>query len=80
MQKYCNGCLAAFLLLLIVALIVEFCVSSMFCCTLLCVLLVYNHFDGEERIGCFTMFVFLVSCDCYCSVALPNGVVGWSAV
>ena len=41
---------------------------------------VLNHLDGEERAGCFTLFVFLVSCDCYCSVALPHGAVDWSAV
>ena len=34
----------------------------------------------RERAGCFTLFVFLVSCECYCSVALPHGAVGWSAV
>ena len=28
----------------------------------------------------FTLFVFLVSCDCYCSVVLPHYDVGWSAV
>ena len=37
-----------------------------------------NHLDGEERAGCFTLFVFLVSRDCY--VALPHGVSGLSAV
>ena len=25
--------------------------------------------------GCLTSIVFLVSCDCYCSVALPHGAV-----
>ena len=25
----------------------------------------FNHLDGEERAGCFTVLVFLVSCDCY---------------
>ena len=39
-----------------------------------------NHLDGEERSGCFALLVFLVSCDCYCSVAIPHGAVGWSAV
>ena len=34
----------------------------------------------RERAGCFTLFVFLVSCDCLCYVALPHGAVGWSAV
>ena len=28
--------------------------------------------------GCFTLFVFLVSCDCY--AAHPHGAVDWSAV
>ena len=35
---------------------------------------------GEERAGCFTLFVFLMSCDCYCSVALHHGASCWSAV
>ena len=39
-----------------------------------------NHLDGKERAGCFTLIVFLMSCDCKCSVALPRGAVGWSAV
>ena len=38
--------------------------------------LVCNHLAGEERTDCFATFVFLVSCDCYCSVALPHGAVG----
>ena len=33
-----------------------------------------NHLDGEERAGCFALFVFLVSRD-YC-VALPRGAWG----
>ena len=36
----------------------------------------YNHLDGEERAGCFTLIVFLMSCVCLCSVALPHGAVG----
>ena len=39
-----------------------------------------NHLDGEERAGCFTLTIFLMSCDSRCSVALPDGAVGWSAV
>ena len=39
-----------------------------------------NPFVGEERAGCFTLVVFLVSCDCYWSVALPQGAIGWSEV
>ena len=34
----------------------------------------------ESRAGCFALIVFLMSCDCKCSVALPHGAVGWSAV
>ena len=39
-----------------------------------------NHIDGKERAGCFTLVVFLVSCDCKCSVAPSRGAMGWSAV
>ena len=39
-----------------------------------------NHTDGEESAGCFALTVFLMSCDMQCSVALPHGAVGWSAV
>ena len=38
------------------------------------------HFDVEERAGCFTLTVFLISCDSQCSVAIPPGAVDWSAV
>ena len=41
-------------------------------------LLFCNHLDGEERAGCFALFVFLVSLD-FC-VALPRGAMGLSAV
>ena len=40
--------------------------------------LVCNHLDGEERAGCFTWFVFLVSRDC--CVALPRGATILSAI
>ena len=29
---------------------------------------------------CFTLIVFLIKCDCWCSVAIPHGAVGRSAV
>ena len=32
--------------------------------------LVFSHLNGEERVGCFTLIVFLMSCDCYSSDAL----------
>ena len=41
---------------------------------------VKQHIDGEERAGYFTLIVFLVDCDCYCSVALPHGAMGLSAM
>ena len=33
----------------------------------------------QEKAGCFTLIVFLMSCDCHCSLALPHDV-GWAAV
>ena len=33
----------------------------------------------SKRAGCFTLFVFLIHCDWYRSVALPRSAVGWSA-
>ena len=57
-----------------------FCGCSMF--VLLCVALFAfwfcHHLDGEERAGCFALFVFLVSPDCF--VALPHDATGLSAV
>ena len=50
-------------------------VIQYFLCILFC-----NHLDGEERAGCFTLTVFLMSCDSQCHVALPCGAVGWPAV
>ena len=35
---------------------------------------------GKKRAGCFALIVFLMSCDCKCSVSLPHNVVDWSAV
>ena len=48
---------------------------------LLCVLPSFcNHLNEEERAGCFVFIVFRMSCYCKCSVALPHGAGGWSAV
>ena len=54
-----------------------FCNCSMFCCVLLCPSQFCNNLDGEERVGCFALFFFLVSRDC--RVALPRDAMGFSA-
>ena len=33
-----------------------------------------------KRAGCLSLFVFLVSCNCYSFVALPHGEVGCSCI
>ena len=35
-----------------------------------------NHHDEEEKFGHVTLFVYLMSCDCLCPVALPRGLRG----
>ena len=42
--------------------------------------LVFNHLEEEERAGCFAFVVIGMSCYCICSVVLPYGAVGSSAV
>ena len=49
-------------------------------CNTLCLFLLCSHLDGEERAASFTLIVFLITRDCYCSIAYPHGAVGWSAV
>ena len=49
-------------------------------CNTLCPFLLCSHFDGEEIAASFTLIVFLITRDCYCSIAFPQGAVGWSAV
>ena len=46
----------------------------------LCVRLVCNHLDGEERAVCFALTVFLMSYDSQSSVAISHGTVDRSAV
>ena len=56
------------LLLLIVAPFVGFCVCSniiVLLCTVLCPFKFCNPLDEENRAGCFTLFFFMASCDCY---------------
>ena len=47
-------------------------------CVTLCPFQFCNHLDGEERAGCFALFVFQVSRDCF--VALSHDATGLSAV
>ena len=53
----------------------------MFCCTLLCILSSFAIILTGKRDNWLIYFVCLpgVLCDCNCSVALTDGVVGWSA-
>ena len=60
------------------------CGGSLLVFVLLCINLCHfqfcNHLEEEERAGCFAFIVLQMSCFCICSVALPYGAVGWSAV
>ena len=47
-------------------------------CVTVCPFYICNHLDGEDRAGCFAVFVFLVSRD-YC-VALLQDATGLSEV
>ena len=42
--------------------------------------LVGNHIEEEEKAGCFAFIVLQMYCYDKCSVALPHGAVGCSAV
>ena len=63
--------------LLIVTPIVGFCVLC-FVVRYLVSILVSNHLDGEERAGCFALFVLLVYRDC--CVALPHNATAQLAI
>ena len=52
------------------------CVGLCFIMYLYVFLLVCKHIDEEENDSCFALIVFLMSCDCKCSVALPHDAVG----
>ena len=43
-------------------------------------ILVLQSLKEEEKAGCFTIIVLQITCHCKCSVVLPHGAVGWSAV
>ena len=49
-------------------------------CITLCPFKLCNHFGEEKKAGCFAVIVLQMSCHCKCSVALPHGAMGWSAV
>ena len=38
------------------------------------------NLGGEERAGCINLTIFLMSCDSQCSMTLPNGFIGQSAL
>ena len=45
-------------------------------CISLCSFYFCKHIDEKENDSCFALIVFLVSCDCKCSVAVPHDAVG----
>ena len=48
----------------------------LFYCALLCVqYFFFKHLDGEERAGCFALFVFLLSHDCRVALSLLSSIV-----
>ena len=59
----------------------EICVCSLFCYTVLSINSSFALIPlGNRELIAFILIVFLLSCDCKCSVSLPHGVVGLSAV
>ena len=67
------------LLLLPLFVWVWFLVNILLCCTY-CTILFFNHLAEEERVGFFTLTVFLLTYGYKCSVPLPNIAVSWSAL
>ena len=43
-------------------------------------ILVCNHFEKEEKAGCFAIIVLQIYCYYKFCVALSRGAVGWSAL
>ena len=44
------------------------------------ILVLQYHLKEGEKAGCFAIIVLQMYCYYKCSVALPRGAVGWSAV
>ena len=49
-------------------------------CITLCPFFFCIHLEEDERAGCFAFIVLLMFSYCKCSVTLPHGAFGWSAV
>ena len=43
------------------------------------IVLFCNHFEGDDKAGCFAIPVFMMSSNSKCSLAVPRSVMGWSA-
>ena len=43
-------------------------------------IIVLRHLEEEDKAGCFDSIVLQMYCYYKCSMALPQGAVGWSAV
>ena len=44
------------------------------------ILVLHSYLEEEEKAGCFTSIISQMYCYYKCSVALPHGAMGWSAV
>ena len=68
------------------SLFVGFCAWTLFCYEVhsvhfFAIILKIGGGGGGGGAGClFKLFSWLMSCDCQCSVFLPRGAMGWSAV
>ena len=76
----CHGSVVADLFSIVAPVVGVLCLFLFYYAILSVISSFCNHLDGEKRVDCFTLTVFLMSCDCYCFVALPHGAVGRSAV
>ena len=52
------------------------CLFLVLLCNTFMPFLVCNHVYGDEKAGFFTLVVFPMHCDCFCSVTHPHGPVG----